>query len=81
MARFIKEFLGRLHRQVGKGLDVDPEYRYLMDFQRHVTQASVEKPAVEARANTLQEEYARWLESGALRGDDEYRKRTGLEPS
>ena len=48
-AKFLEEFLGRLRWQVEKGLDVDPEYRYLIDFQRHVTQASVEKPAVDAR--------------------------------
>ena len=81
LARFIEEFLCRLQWQVRKGLDVDLEYRYLIDFQRHVTQASVERPAVEARADTLEEEYARWDRSGVLRGDDEYKDRTGLDPT
>ena len=81
LAQFIQEFLSRLKWQLGKGLDVDKkEYLYLIEFQRHLTQASVEKPAVEARAKTLQQEYTRWSESGALTGDDEYEKRTGSKP-
>ena len=72
-ARFA-EFIGvlqeRLRYQIGKGLDVDTEYRYLVDFQRDITQASVEKPAVERRARVMQDEYDRWLESGKLRGDE-----------
>ena len=29
-----------------KSFQVDEEYSYLVEFQRHLTQASVEKPAV-----------------------------------
>ena len=57
---------------MGKGFDMDEEYRYLVEFQRHVTQASVEKPAVEGRARTLKEGLALWRERRMLRGDDEY---------
>ena len=78
---FLKEFICRLHWQTGKGLDVDPEYRYLTDFQRHVTQASVEKPAVEARSKTLEEEFARWQAEGRLQGDEDFKKRTEQDPS
>lgn len=81
LARFIEEFLCRLGWQIGKGLNVDREYRYLIDFQRHVTQASVEKAAVKARADTLEREYALWIESDALGGDVAYKERTGGEPS
>ena len=80
LARFIEEFLCRLQWQVGRGLDVDNEYRYLIDFQRQVTQASVESSAVEVRATMLEREYYRWLDSRGLSGDDEYRKRTGYDP-
>ena len=79
-ARFLEAFLSRLRWQVGKELDVDPEYRYLIDFQRHVTQASVEKPAVEARSRTMTEQFERWLKEKKLRGDDEFGERTGMEP-
>jgi len=79
-AGFVEEFLCRLKWQVGKGLDVDAEYRYLIDFQRHVTQASVEKPAVEARANRLDVEYDSWRANEVLTGDVEYQARTGGDP-
>ena len=58
--------------QVGKGLDVDLEYRYLVDFQRDITQASVEKPAVQRRADVMKAQYELWTGSGKLRGDDEW---------
>ncbi len=79
-ATFIDEFLCRLKWQVGKELDVDQEYRYLLDFQKHVTQASVEKPAVTARAETLEALNAAWQAKSALPGDKEYCKRTGIKP-
>jgi hypothetical protein len=82
-AAFIGEFLCRLSWQVGrvrKGLDVDPEYRYLLDFQRHVTQASVEKPAVVARAEMLETLYGEWNSRSTFPGDKEYTKRTGVKP-
>lgn len=69
---FIREFLCRLKWQLDKGLNVDHEYRYLVDFQKDVTQASVERPAVSRRAKVLREEFVRWRGSRRIRGDDEY---------
>ena len=74
-AEFISVLQSRLRWQMAKGLDVDIEYRYLVDFQRHITQATVEKPAVERRARVMQEEYDRWIESRKLRGDQEWEDR------
>lgn len=79
-AAFVKEFLWRLKWQVQKGLDVDPEYRYLIDFQRHVTQASVEKPAVQARAEVLAAGFDFWKGKGRITGDEEYSARTKSNP-
>jgi len=81
LAEFIEDFICRLLWQVGKGLDVDDEYRYLIAFQRHVTQASVEKYAVEGRASVLESQFERWKQTGMLDGDERYRGRTGLDPS
>ena len=39
---------------------------YLIDFQRHVTQAAVEKPALEQRHRILANEYAHYLDAGDL---------------
>jgi hypothetical protein len=77
---FLDEFLCRLTWQVRKGLSANPEYHYLIDFQKHVTQASVERPAVEARHQTLADELARWRESGELKGDSTYRA-SGNDPT
>ena len=70
----------RLRWQVGKGLQVDPEYYYLIEFQKHVTQASVERPAVAARAKLLEEAYRIWCDRQMLKGDEEYFDRTGNRP-
>lgn len=80
LASFLDEFVHRLSWQVGKGLDVDHEYRYLTDFQRNVNQASAESYSVEARSQTLDEEYTRWLSTSKLRGDLEWEDRKGLDP-
>ena len=74
IAEFVDEFMCCLNWQLRKGLDVDEQYRYLIDFQRHVTQASVEKAAVEARAKTLTEGLELWSSRGEVRGDKEYQK-------
>ena len=80
VASFINEFVPRLGWQLGKGLDVDQEYRYLTDFQRNVTQASAESSAVAARAEVFEREFARWVDTHELMGDSEFEKRTGSDP-
>ena len=62
MAGFVDEFVRCLKWQIGKGFNLDEEYRHLVDFQRNVTQGSVEKPAVEARAEVFEEGLALWKE-------------------
>ncbi|MDE2851633.1 MAG: DUF262 domain-containing protein [Acidobacteriota bacterium] len=79
--RFMEEFLGRLKWQVAKGLDADYGYRYLLEFQRHVTQASVERGAVEKRAELLEREYLHWCNHGTMTNDAEFRRDTGTNPS
>jgi uncharacterized protein DUF262 len=68
---FVRAFLDRLQYQVErmKGLAPDPRYPYLVDFQRHVTQASVEKPAVVARDSELNRQFDNWLSHHELLGD------------
>ena len=72
VAEFISEFMMCLGWQISKGLDIDPEYRYLVEFQRHLTQASVEKPAVRRRAEILMAGYRLWQQTGKLRDDNDY---------
>ena len=78
----MSDFVNCLRWQISKGLDVDTEYRYLVEFQRHLTQASVEKPAVTKRAEVLKEGYEFWRRTGKLRGDAEYeRAHPGSKPA
>ena len=82
LAKFVEEFVCRLNWQVKKGLDVDSEYRYLIRFQRHVTQASVERLAVTERASVLKEQWQCWSGSCELQGDAEWiQQNPGKTPS
>lgn len=60
LARFVSEFVPLIREQVRKGLDYDRDARHLLDFQKHVTQASVEPRAVEQRARMLREHFEKW---------------------
>lgn len=70
---YMKLFLERLAEQVQrmKAFDLDPRYDYLVTFQRQLTQAAVEKPAVAYRHRILVEQFAKWQETGELQGDSE----------
>ena len=85
VARFASEFVGRLRWQVSevaRGSGVADSYLYLLEFQKHLTQASVEKPAVKARAECLEQAFDHWRETdGELHGDYEYRQtHSGARP-
>jgi uncharacterized protein DUF262 len=80
LQEFLDAFVCRLGWQTRRGLDSDLEYRYLIDFQKHVTQASVEKLAVDARHRVLEVEFKRWRATGQIDGDAAYEKRTGRDP-
>lgn len=74
VAGFVDEFVRCLKWQIGKSFNLDEEYRHLVDFQRNVTQGSVEKPAVEARAKVFEEGLALWRSNGTVRGDNEFKE-------
>ena len=85
VARFATQFVGRLRWQVSElasGIGVDESYRYLLEFQKHLTQANVEKPAVKARVECLEDAFHSWCETdGHLPGDNEYRQNhSGAQP-
>lgn len=80
LAKFIDGFVCRLQWQMKLGVDLDDEYRHLLDFQRHLTQASVEKSAVEARSRMLNEEFDHWIATGSYTGDAEYTASHGEDP-
>lgn len=71
--RFVEVFLQRLAEQAVrmKEFNVDPRYEYLVTFQRHLTQAAVERPAVTYRHRILLEQFEVWRATGELTGDSE----------
>ena len=82
IAAFVEEFVSRLNWQIKKGLLMDREYHYLTRFQRNITQASAESSSVASRAEMLEEELERWIETGDLGGDAAWRENnSGFEPS
>ncbi len=69
---FLRHFTQRLNEQLEKikNLEaVDDEYRWLIEFQQDVTQASVEKPAVTRRHEILSAELKRFVDKGKIQGD------------
>jgi hypothetical protein len=72
-AEFVDVFLDRLAEQVErmKAFNIDHRFDYLVEFQRHLTQAAVERPAVTYRHQTLIAEFKTWSETGQLSGDAE----------
>ena len=68
LAAFVDEFVHRLNWQIRKGLFLDPEYYYLMDFQQYITQASAEGSSVAGR-EVLHREFEMWRQSKELTGD------------
>ena len=79
---FATVLMGRLAWQVEKmkAFNVDQEYQHLVDFQRHLTQAAVERVALTRRHEILSKSLDQWLVNETLEGDEEYEKRTGLAP-
>ena len=71
IAEFASAFVGRLKEQVRLGLDAQDQFRYLIDFQRRLTQASGEKYSVRERAEELEESFQYWREMGHLKGEQE----------
>jgi hypothetical protein len=82
LADFTKVFVDRLRWEVNrrKGFVVAREYDDLMDFQRDMTQASVEPRAVQRRAEVLANEFACWKATNGLCGDTAFAGRTGQSP-
>lgn len=66
---FLKLFLVRLKEQVEKGIDIEARYRDLLKFQTYISQAAVEKYAVENRQKFLEEYFEFYLDKGKIKGD------------
>jgi hypothetical protein len=58
---FYLEFLNKLSEQSSRGLDYDPRYRELLDFQTNLLQAAVGRSAIEARNRIIEEYFSYYL--------------------
>lgn len=64
---FYLRFMEKLTEQTAKGLDYDPEYRRLLDFQTNVIQAAVGKSAIETRQKILEDYFEYYLETKEIK--------------
>ncbi len=66
---FLRLFITRLKEQVEKGIDIEARYRDLLKFQTYISQAAVEKYAVENRQKLLEDYFKFYLDKGKIKGD------------
>ncbi len=66
---FYLEFLDKLAGQARKGLDYDPEYRQLLDFQYYIYQTAVAKLSIQKRHEILTDYFEYYLKTGEIRKD------------
>jgi hypothetical protein len=66
---FLKEFQTMVKEQVKLGIDIEPQYRGLLRFQTFITQAAVEKYAIEGRHKMLLEYFNEFLATGEIKED------------
>jgi len=76
---FLVKFLKTLKWQISRGIDIDQEYRDLLNFQTSVNQAAGEKSAIQIRHDYLAKAFGFFKENLFIEGDDLYESRTGNE--
>ena len=79
-ADFVRAFLSRLKWQLAKGFSMDEEYSYLLEFQQYVTQAAVEKPALQGRHDIIAELFELWRSTREIKGDAAFKARDSGDP-
>lgn len=77
---FLIKFLKTKDWQIPRGLDMDLEYRDILNFQTRLTQAAGEKTAIQKRHDFWREYFTYFKETGKIKGDDEYQASTGKDP-
>lgn len=67
--KFLQKFQSTVKGQVKLGIDIEPRYRGLLRFQTYITQAAVEKYAIEGRQNMLLSYFQYYLEHHGIKED------------
>ena len=68
--KFAMTFTQQLNRELKKQPDFAREYRFLIDFQRHLTQGSGEKHSIGERSRILHNQFSYWCAQGHLKKDE-----------
>ncbi|MDY0016521.1 MAG: DUF262 domain-containing protein [Candidatus Delongbacteria bacterium] len=66
---FIKIFLIKLKEQVEKGYEIEQKYRDLLKFQTYITQAAVERYAIENREKFLEDYFEYFKIENKIKGE------------
>ena len=69
---FYAQLVERLKWQVPKGVNMSPHYHDLLKLQYNITQAAVEKPAIQKRGDFVREYFEYYQKKDCIRGDKEY---------
>lgn len=77
---FLELFLRTLKWQLPQGVRMNPAYYDLVRFQTNITQAAGERSAIERRRDFLGSYFYHYKENNAIKGDEEYREDTGIDP-
>ena len=67
--KFLQLFIKRLREQVEKGIEIDRQYKDLLKFQTYISQAAIEKYAIENRQKFLQEYFDYYKRQEKIKGD------------
>jgi hypothetical protein len=78
---FFISFLKTKAWQLPKGLDMDREYRDMLNFQTNVSQAAGEKTAIEKRHEFWRDYFYHYKKHKEIIGDSAYQKRTKNDPN
>jgi hypothetical protein len=80
-AEFLVKLLKTMKWQIPKSVQMHSAYYDLLKIQTNIAQAAGEKTAIEKRHDFLDKYFYHFKKKGSIIGDDEYRKKTGQDPS
>lgn len=75
---FYSQLIERLKWQVPKGVNMSPHYHDLLKLQYNITQAAVEKPAIQKRGDFVRAYFEYYRSHKCIRGDVEYQAAGGV---
>lgn len=78
--QFFIKFLKTKQWQISKGLDMNKEYREILNFQTSLAQAAGEKNAIQQRHDFWRDYFSYYQETKMIKGDNDFIKNEGIKP-